>query len=171
MTLAIRGIYYITTIQPLYSLIKESRLGEFNMNMPLAMFVSWVHTLGGTFIILGLLTRISAWAQIPIVLGAIIFINLNNSLSHSFPELLLSVVVLILLFVFACQVAERFRWMITQKNICFNNPAIITLPENSLFSPGRINIDDVPDCILQATHLFLSSPVFPPSFRSGTCWR
>jgi len=101
MTLAIRGIYYITTIQPLYSLIKESKLGEFNMNMPLAMFVSWVHTLGGTFIILGLLTRISAWAQIPIVLGAVIFINLNNSLSRSFPELLLSVVVLILLFVFA----------------------------------------------------------------------
>jgi putative oxidoreductase len=101
ITLAIRGIYYITTIQPLYSLIKESKLGEFNMNMPLAMFVSWVHTLGGTFIILGLLTRISAWAQIPIVLGAIIFVNLNSSLSRSFPELLLSVVVLILLFIFA----------------------------------------------------------------------
>ena len=101
ITLAIRGIYYITTIQPLYSLIKESRLGEFNINMPLAMFVSWVHTLGGTFIILGLLTRVSAWAQIPIVLGAIIFVNLNGSLSRSFPELLLSVIVLILLFIFA----------------------------------------------------------------------
>ncbi len=101
MTLAIRGIYYITTIQPLYSLIKESRLGEFNMNMPLAFFVSWVHTLGGTFIILGLLTRISAWAQIPIVVGAIIFVNLNSSLSRSFPELLLAVVVLIALIIFA----------------------------------------------------------------------
>jgi putative oxidoreductase len=101
MTLAIRGIYFITTIEPLYSLIKESRLGGFNLNMPLALIISWVHTLGGTFIILGFLTRISAWAQIPIVLGAIFFINLNSSLSRTYLELLLSIVVLLLLIIFA----------------------------------------------------------------------
>jgi uncharacterized membrane protein YphA (DoxX/SURF4 family) len=71
------------------------------MNMPLALFVCWVHLLGGTFIILGFLTRISVWAQIPIILGAIFFINLNNGLPHSFPELLLSIFVLILLILFA----------------------------------------------------------------------
>jgi putative oxidoreductase len=71
------------------------------MNMPLALLISCVHTLGGTFIILGLLTRISAWAQIPIILGAIFFINLNNSLSSTYQELLLSVLVLVLLIPFA----------------------------------------------------------------------
>jgi putative oxidoreductase len=99
--LAIRGIYFLTAIQPLFTLIKGSRLSELNMNMPLALFVCWVHLLGGTFIILGLLTRISAWAQIPIILGAIFFINLNNNLAKTFPELLLSVFVLILLIPFA----------------------------------------------------------------------
>ena len=101
MTLAIRGIYYMIAIQPLYSLIRESRLNQFNMNMPLALIISGVHTLGGAFIILGFLTKIAAWAQIPIVLGAIIFINLNNSLSQTYTELLLSVVVLLLSVIFA----------------------------------------------------------------------
>jgi uncharacterized membrane protein YphA (DoxX/SURF4 family) len=57
--------------------------------------------LGGTFIVLGLLTRVSALVQIPILLGAIIFINLNSRLAFSFPELLLAIVVLILSVFFA----------------------------------------------------------------------
>jgi putative oxidoreductase len=101
LILAIRGIYFLTTIQPLFYLIKGSRLSKLNMNMTLALFVCWVHLLGGTFIILGFLTRISVWAQIPIILGAIFFINLNNGLTHTFPELLLSIFVLILLILFA----------------------------------------------------------------------
>jgi uncharacterized membrane protein YphA (DoxX/SURF4 family) len=101
MILAIRGIYFLTAIQPLYSVIKASRLGELNMDMSLALIVCWVHTLGGTFIILGLLTKISVWAQIPIVLGAVIFINLNSNLPHTFQDLLLSLLVLMLLLVFA----------------------------------------------------------------------
>ncbi len=101
LILAIRGLYYLTSIQPLFYLIKDSSLSKLNLNMPLALFVCWAHILGGTFIILGFLTRISAWAQIPIILGAIFFINLNNGSPHSFPELLLSVFVLILLILFA----------------------------------------------------------------------
>jgi putative oxidoreductase len=101
MILAIRGIYFLTAIQPLYSVIKASRLGELNMDMTLALIVCWVHTLGGTFIILGLLTKISVWAQIPIVFGAVIFININSDLPHTFQDLFLSLIVLILLLVFA----------------------------------------------------------------------
>jgi uncharacterized membrane protein YphA (DoxX/SURF4 family) len=96
LILTIRGIFFLTSIQPLFHLIKGSSLNELNMNMSLALFVCWVHLLGGTFIILGFLTKISAWAQIPILLGAIFFINLNSSLPHSDSELLLSVFVLIL---------------------------------------------------------------------------
>lgn len=96
LILAIRGIFFLTSIQPLFHLIKSSGLNELNMNMSLALFVCWVHLLGGTFIILGFLTRISAGAQIPILIGAILFINLNSSLSHSYSELPLSIFVLIL---------------------------------------------------------------------------
>ena len=108
MILAIRGIYFLTSIQPLFSVIRESKLGELNMDMTLALVICWVHTLGGTFIILGLLTRISAWAQIPIVLGAILFINLSSSLPHTFQDLLLSIFVLVLSVIFALAGGGKF---------------------------------------------------------------
>ncbi len=96
MILVIRGIFFLTDIQPLFHLINNSSLSRLNINRPLALLICWVHLLGGTFIIIGLLTKISAWAQVPIMVGAIIFVNLNSSLSQHFSELLLSVVVLIL---------------------------------------------------------------------------
>jgi uncharacterized membrane protein YphA (DoxX/SURF4 family) len=101
MVLTIRGVFFLTSIEPLFHLIRSSSLNELNMNMSLALFVCWAHLLGGTFIVLGLLTRVSALVQIPILLGAIVFINLNSRLAFSFPELLLSVVVLILSVFFA----------------------------------------------------------------------
>ena len=101
LTLAIRGIFFLISIEPLFHLIKNSSLNELNMNMSLALLVCWVHILGGTFIILGFLTRLSALAQIPILIGAILFINLNTSLSISYSELLLSLFVLILSVWFA----------------------------------------------------------------------
>ena len=99
--LAFRGISFLMTIQPLFHLIQSSSLNELNINMTLALFISWVHLLGGTFIILGLLTRVSAWAQVPILLGAIFFIHLNGRLSNGISELLLAILVLILSVWFA----------------------------------------------------------------------
>jgi uncharacterized membrane protein YphA (DoxX/SURF4 family) len=99
--LAFRGISFLMTIQPLFRLIQTSSLNELNINMTLALFVSWVHLLGGTFIILGLLTRISAWAQVPILLGAIFFIHLNSRLSTGVSELFLALFVLVLCVWFA----------------------------------------------------------------------
>ena len=101
MILTIRGVFFLTSIEPLFHLIRSSSLNELNMNTSLALFVCWAHLLGGTFIVLGLLTRISALVQIPILIGAIVFVNLNSRLAFSFPELLLSVVVLILSVFFA----------------------------------------------------------------------
>lgn len=118
LILAIRGIFFITSIQPLFHLIKSSSLSGLNMDMTLALVISWVHLLGGTFIILGLLTRISAWAQIPILIGAVLFINLNSSLSQSFSELLLSVFVLILSVLFAIAGGGEYQWTTMPKLIC-----------------------------------------------------
>jgi putative oxidoreductase len=107
MILVIRGIFFLTDIQPLFHLINNSSLSRLNINKPLALLICWVHLLGGTFIILGLLTRISAWAQVPIMLGAIIFVNLNYGSPH-FSELLLAVIVLILSIRFGITGAGKF---------------------------------------------------------------
>lgn len=106
--LVFRGIFFITSIEPLFHLIRNSRLNELNMSNTLALVVCWVHLLGGTLIILGLLTKISAWAQVPILLGAIVFINLNSSLARSYFELLLSVFVLVLSTIFALGGGGKF---------------------------------------------------------------
>jgi uncharacterized membrane protein YphA (DoxX/SURF4 family) len=98
--LAIQGIYFLTNAQALQRVIEESVLHRLNISATLAIAITWVHIFGGTFIILGLITRISVWAQIPIALGAIIFINKNDIFTAHF-DLLLSVFILLALIFFA----------------------------------------------------------------------
>jgi putative oxidoreductase len=99
--LTTRGIYYLNDMIPINDLIRNSSLNALHLNTQLALLITWVHILGGTLITLGLFTRISVWAQIPILLGAIIFINLANSTSATFSALLFSVFILALLILFA----------------------------------------------------------------------
>lgn len=101
LLLAIKGIYFFVNVTPLYYIIKDSRLDALDISMPLGIAISVVHMLGGVFIIAGLFTKASAWAQVPILVGAIIFINAHNSLSFTYPGLLISLVVLALLLLFA----------------------------------------------------------------------
>ena len=102
LCLAIRGIYFLNNMLPLQQIIEGAKLNTLNLNMALALLIMGVHILGGTFIVLGLKTRIAVWAQIPIVLGAIIFINIRNALLFtSYTDLLFSIFILLLLVLFA----------------------------------------------------------------------
>ena len=67
--------------------------------MALVYYVTFVHLVGGTLIALGILTRFSALMQIPVVFGAVFFINVLQSPFNT--DLISSVVALILLVVFA----------------------------------------------------------------------
>ena len=51
-------------------------------------------------LVLGMLTRFACLIQIPILLGAIIFVNSSEGLWQPFSELWLSILVLLLLFYF-----------------------------------------------------------------------
>ncbi|HTE00805.1 MAG TPA: DoxX family protein [Mucilaginibacter sp.] len=66
--------------------------------MALVYYVTFVHMVGGILIGIGMLTRFSALMQIPVVFGAVFFINWFQSPFNS--DLLSSVIVLIFLFVF-----------------------------------------------------------------------
>ena len=65
----------------------------------LVYYVTFVHMVGGTLIALGILTRFSAIIQIPVVFGAVFFINILQSPFNT--DLLSSVLALIFLVVFA----------------------------------------------------------------------
>ena len=63
-------------------------------------YVAFAHIIGGILLILGLFTRLACLIQIPILLGAVIFINSNRDMLRPYSELFLSILVLLLLIYF-----------------------------------------------------------------------
>jgi putative oxidoreductase len=62
--------------------------------------VAFAHLVGGILITIGLVTRFAAVIQIPILICAILFVNISNGLSVLNSELWLSIIVLSLLVLF-----------------------------------------------------------------------
>ncbi|WP_426670248.1 DoxX family protein [Mucilaginibacter sp. McL0603] len=67
--------------------------------MALVYYVTFVHLVGGTLIALGVLTRFSSIMQIPVVFGAVFFINMFQSPFNT--DMASSITALIFLIVFA----------------------------------------------------------------------
>lgn len=94
LLLFVKGIYFVFNHQYLGEMIEET---QFHLNSNLfAYVISIVHLVGGAFIALGLLTRISIILQLPVLLGAVIF-NMQARTSGSMFELFLAVFILALL--------------------------------------------------------------------------
>ncbi|OOQ62242.1 DoxX family protein [Mucilaginibacter pedocola] len=70
--------------------------------------IAFVHVIGGMMIAAGLLTRMVAVMQMPILLGAIFFVNSTRGLTFLNTELWLSVVVFLLLVLFWIVGSGRF---------------------------------------------------------------
>ena len=70
------------------------------MAMALVHTVALTHLVGGVLITMGLVTRFAVVIQIPILLGAVFFVNLTQGFSPLNSELWLSVIVLMLLILF-----------------------------------------------------------------------
>ena len=66
----------------------------------LSHYVVFAHILGGLLMVVGFLTRFACLIQIPIMLGAIIFINSASDVFRPYSELFLSVLILLLLVYF-----------------------------------------------------------------------
>ena len=66
----------------------------------LAILITWANLLGGFMLTVGLMTRLVALLQLPILVGAIVFINAQKGGFAVQSELGLAILVLILLVVF-----------------------------------------------------------------------
>lgn len=98
--LCIRGIQFpMNMSEELSQLPHVFTAGPFSL-VVLGHYIFIAHLLGGILLILGMYTRIACLIQIPILLGAIVFVNWNKDLWRPFPELLVSLVVLLLLVYF-----------------------------------------------------------------------
>jgi putative oxidoreductase len=96
--LCYKGVNFLMNMGQMLDLItNKMSFGSFS-TMLMSNYVAFAHILGGILLIMGVLTRFACVIQIPILVGAVFF--LNTTLYRPFSEVLLSIVVLLLLILF-----------------------------------------------------------------------
>lgn len=94
----VKGIQFIADTNSVLRLLEDT---TFQPNAwAIIHYVAFAHLVGGVFIAFGLLTRIFVLFQLPVLIGAVFFVNLTNGLSYLNSELWISISVLILLILF-----------------------------------------------------------------------
>ncbi|UZD21507.1 DoxX family protein [Algoriphagus halophytocola] len=103
-----KGVLFISNTDALMNLMENKDLQFFNLG--LAHYVAFAHLVGGFLIALGLVTRFAILFQLPILLIAVFFVNIDSgflSVSNNL-EFELSLLVLILLIVFLVYGSGKF---------------------------------------------------------------
>ncbi|WP_462255354.1 DoxX family protein [Ferruginibacter sp.] len=95
-----KGIDFLRNTSDLVSLMSlRSPFGSFLIIL-LGHYVTFAHILGGFFLTIGMFTRAACLIQIPILIGAIIFVNSSQDVLRPYSELFLSILILLLLIYF-----------------------------------------------------------------------
>ncbi len=103
-----KGLYFITHMSELED--TTAGVNVWFAGAFLAHYVVFAHILGGPLIAFGLFTRICCLIQIPILIGAVAFVNYPKGVFSvgNHMELEVSVIVLVLLLVFMIFGAGRY---------------------------------------------------------------
>jgi putative oxidoreductase len=98
----IKGIAFTSDTEALRDWMIRNSTFAFSglMAMVVVHTVALAHLVGGALIAMGLVTRLAVVVQIPILLGAVFFVNLTQGFSPLNSELWLSILVLMLLIFF-----------------------------------------------------------------------
>jgi uncharacterized membrane protein YphA (DoxX/SURF4 family) len=97
--LCYKGIDFLMNLGTMLGLLtNRTSFGSFT-TMLMSNYVAFAHLLGGILLILGVLTRFACLVNIPILVGAVFFVN-TALYSRPNPEVLLSILVLLLLICF-----------------------------------------------------------------------
>ncbi len=110
----LKGLQFVSDISVLDSLIRNSKL-EF-VSFLAAHYVACAHLVGGILISIGLITRVAIVFQIPILIGAVFFINPLSGFQNLNSELSFAILILLgLLFylVYGSGHHSADRWMET----------------------------------------------------------
>jgi uncharacterized membrane protein YphA (DoxX/SURF4 family) len=103
-----KGLYFITNMDELH--MTAEGINTYFAGAALAHYVVFAHILGGPFIVVGLFTRIACLIQIPILIGAIVFVNYPKGFLSvgNHMELEVSIIVLVGLILFMVFGAGRY---------------------------------------------------------------
>jgi putative oxidoreductase len=93
------GILFVQNRDALTALINENPFLT-AVSFWLGHYIVFAHLAGGLLIALGLLTRVAVIANIPVLLGAVLFVHSPTGLFDIYTELGLSILVLFLLIFF-----------------------------------------------------------------------
>jgi putative oxidoreductase len=98
--LIIKGIQFLTNMSELVNAVGTTiSFNSFALIM-VAHFVVFAHMVGGLFLTLGLFTRAACILQIPILIGALIFLRSNEGALAPYSQWMVTVLTLLLLCFF-----------------------------------------------------------------------
>ena len=112
LMLFVKGISFMQNATGLVGLLESSIF--FKGSAWWAMVITWAHLLGGFLIIIGLFTRLAVLVQLPILLGAIIFLNLQPGVYNMAFELPFAIITLLLLLFFLVKATDQ-AWYLLKK--------------------------------------------------------
>jgi putative oxidoreductase len=93
-----KGITFIYQSEQLEQLLSYTAISS---GTPvLSWYIMIAHLLGGILIIAGLFTRLMCLLQIPILIGAVFWVNMRSGILNANTELEFSIIILLLLIVF-----------------------------------------------------------------------
>lgn len=95
--LFIKGYFFIENINEIYGLIEENM--EYSSFM-IAHYVAVAHLVGGLMLLFGLYTRLACIIQLPVLIGAVFFIESQDTMLATGSQFEYSLVVMVLLLVF-----------------------------------------------------------------------
>jgi len=101
LSLIMKGIQFIQNNSLIRAVFSESLILQ--NYLWIQTCIPWINLLGGVFIVIGLFTRLAVLFQIPILVGAIIFVNAKQGVYQGQSNLFFSIVVLVFLLVFLIQ--------------------------------------------------------------------
>lgn len=105
LCLFVKGVSFLSDSLHLQQLLEGSSLQYYPW---LPQFITWANLLGGVLIVMGLFTRIACVIQIPILLGAIIFIHLKRGMYSGDTDIVFTLIILLLLIIFFVEGSGKF---------------------------------------------------------------
>ncbi|GAB3966801.1 DoxX family protein [Spirosoma terrae] len=104
--LFLKGISFISDTTYLTQLVGGLRFDLWSVMI--VHYVAFAHLMGGILIAMGCMTRLMIILQLPILVGAVFFVNIRQGFSPLNSELWLSLVVLSLMLLFLVLGSGRF---------------------------------------------------------------
>lgn len=93
-----KGVSFVNDQEAVRRLVEQT---SFQLSIWGAVhYIVFTHLVGGIFIVLGFRTRLASLLILPVVMGAVFFINITNGFSFLNSELWLSIVVMLSLILF-----------------------------------------------------------------------